>query len=224
MVLESGVCDFGDCHLGEGASWVIVACVLWFSSGVLLVKWPRAKEYTHSSLAADESDEGNHEYPAEVAEVDDSMWGGFWKSLGSEEVEMVKPYSDNPEDGGRPSPVASSSLRDMLSSFDSELDVSFEPADATKMKGSVASKPIPPLSPPPPPAESGTPQNSLEQLRQQSTIHATKAPPKPPTPPPEEENATTHGRSSVVKRAMTIEKGTRDSLKNILDAFDDDSL
>jgi len=233
IVLQSEVCDFGggDCDLATGANWVIASCVLWFCSGLLLVKWPRAKEYTHSSLAADESEEGNHEYPAEVAGEDDGVWSGFLKSLGSEEVEMIEPYRDNPEEGGdnnggRPAgPQQSSSLRDLFSSFDSELNVTFEPAKTNAKATPKLLNPPPP--PPSPPAEPLTPQSALEQLRQKSTIQATKPPPPrtvtPPSPEEEVEDAT-HGGHNGQATKRTPDMGSRDSLKGILDAFNDDSL
>jgi hypothetical protein len=229
VVLKSGVCAFGDCHLGGGATWVIFACALWFSSGALLLKWPRAKEYTHSTLAGDEGDDGEYEYPAQVGDDDVSVLSGLWKSMGSEQIEMVKPYRDNPQDNkdGRPAaPVQSSSLRDLLSGFNSELNVSFEHASVKPTNGNTTPKPIPP--PPPPPSAPLTPQDALEQLRQQSTIQATKSPPKPVAPPPVEKVDPPKPKSSVKqpadRAAVVPQAGSREELKNILNAFDDDSL
>lgn len=198
FVLESGVCDADpqklqrNCRVSSGANWVIASCVLWFASGVVLLKWPRAKEYAHSSLAADESDEHNHEYPAEFAGDYDGMWGGLMKSLGSEEVEM-KPYRDNPEEDQngdrRPSlPQQSSSLRDLILGFDDELQVSFEPAsgmtpnksdETSSSSGASESITVTPLPVP------FTPRSAMERLRNQSTIHPSEPPPpRPATPPP----------------------------------------
>jgi hypothetical protein len=201
---------------------------LWLSSGVLLLKWPRAKEYTHSTLAGEESEDGEYEYPAEVGEDDASVLSGLWKAMGSEQIEMVKPYRDNPEEGGagRPAaPAQTSSLRDLLSGFNSELNVSFEPASAKPTNGSTSPKPIPP--PPPSPSKPVTSQNALEQLRQRSTIQATKTPPTPVAPSPMEKvDPPKPKNKQPAERAVVVpQMGSREELKNILnDAFDDDSL
>ena len=223
LILQSEVCIKHHCQLGRGGNWVVAACVLYFSAGVLLLKWPRAvRDYTHSSLAADESEEHNHVYPAEVAAEDD-VWSGFWRGLGTEEVEMVggvQPYRDNPDEeetntgATRPSmPQQSSSLRNMLSSFDSELMVSFEPLaipenNTNGAAGAANNKHIVEVLPPPPVQESPT--NAMERLRQQSTIHAAPVQVKAEEAPP--------------ARTQQDVGCSRDSLKNILDAFDDDTL
>ena len=77
MVLKSGVCDsqrqgiYRDCLRGEGSITVIISCGLWFLGGIMLVKWPRADEYEHSTLAADESDEAKHPAP-------ETVWDSGW--------------------------------------------------------------------------------------------------------------------------------------------------
>ena len=202
------------CRLGDGGWWVVAATAQYLVTGFLVLGWPCAsKSYSHASLAPDESEEEQHAYPAEVAD-DDALWDGFWKGLGSEEVELTDmptaPYSDHVDPvtdpagtASRPSPPpAAPSLRDLLLGFDSEL-VSFEPMNLDHH--TVATKP-PFVEIPPPPRVVLPPNVSLERLRQQSKIA------------PRVVTSVNVGEEGdvITRSTQEVELGSRDNLKSIL--------
>ena len=120
-VLESGVCHsvvqgkYTNCEMAHGGRTVMVACVLWFTSGVLLLKWPRKEEYRHSTLAGDENDESKNIYPEIV---------GFWQHLiqtldDEQQIEVVTVGNSKPVVATQ----SLSTLHDIFESFDDELSV-----------------------------------------------------------------------------------------------------
>ena len=221
------------CHLGDGAWWVLAATLQYLLTGFLVLGWRNAsKNFTHSSLAADESEEDEHAYPAEVADAD-ALWDGFWKGLGSEEVELINmptmPYRDNVEQvtnptGNAPRPMppqqpqASPSLRDLLLAFDSEL-VSFEPMDPENHNASAAvaiTKP-PYVELPPPPRVMEPPSVSLERLRLQSKIAARADAVAGASLRIDAPSLSSSSPSTAAAASMPgVDFGSRDSLKSIL--------
>ena len=230
------------CRLGDGGWWVVAATLQYLVTGFLVLGWPCAfKNYTHATLAADESEADQHAYPAEVAD-DGALWGGFWKGLGSEEVELIDmptaPYTDNVDEvtnpagnTSRPSlPYGTPSLRDLLLGFDTELMVSFEPMNADhQMMAATATAAVKPpfVEMPPAPRVVEPPSVSLERLRQQSKIAPSRVAVVVPVSQSVNKDTTTSltttttttigaAPASSLSSMQVVEIGSRDSLKSIL--------
>ncbi|KAI2509717.1 hypothetical protein MHU86_4699 [Fragilaria crotonensis] len=223
------------CRLGDEGWWVLAGTLQYLVTGFLVLGWPNAsKNYTHSSLAGDESEEGEHEYPAEVADAD-AFWDGFWKGLGSEEVELgnmpTTPYRGHVEQvtnlARHPTrsmlpqqQQASQSLRDLLLAFDSEL-VSFEPMnpDHHDTSAVVAATKPPFVELPPSPRVIEPPSVSLERLRQQSKIAARADVVVAGVDQGEDAPSLSSPSSAATSSMPGVEFRSRDSLKSVLNGL-----
>lgn len=192
-------------------------------------------EDTHSYPAEVPED---HEYN----NATNNVWSGFWNGLGSEEVELVMPnhpYRDNPPNdmletnthgeqqpnhnnsnsiSNRPSmSETSSSLRNLLSSFDSELMDTIESSTVIenygrqqqqRQKGQSTDRQVQHfVEVPPPPRIKESPSQALERLRHQSIIQVLPI--------------QIHHDEHVIHEELEL--GSRDSLHTILNSFRDES-
>jgi len=120
-ILMSGVCDsvvsgkYTNCRIAHGGYTVLAACVLWFTSGVVLLKWPRRIEQGHLTLAGDERDEAKNQYPEIIG-----FWQYFIHSLDNEQ-QIELPTVKFADTRSTIMPHQSSSLHDIFESFDDEL-------------------------------------------------------------------------------------------------------
>ena len=102
-----GGVQYRDCRLDRGAMLVLAACGMWFLAGVLLLKWPRAKDEYHQNtlhetyrryprerLAEDEAYAGLSPV-AEAADERPGLLRGMWDSFRDEESVEMAPYYDH---------------------------------------------------------------------------------------------------------------------------------
>jgi hypothetical protein len=207
LVLTSHVCQTG-CSLGTGYAWVVAGTVLWFASGVVLVKWPRA-EYRHFSLSMEEDPQQQRNYPERVVDDDDAL-SGMWRSFSDETtlVEMTTRFYNEE------TPQLSSSLRNLMSGFDSELhgdlNSSMDPSLSKNGQVNVADFKNHDNH-----DGSSSPQRTMERLRHQSEIQSSQSVHTTPN--------TTCRPKIQPQIPPNVQGSSRHDLKSILDdAFDDD--